>query len=160
MVRRGVTALVLLAVVVGAIAFVHHVRGARFVASAQPVEISSGACLAMLRTQGFGSSSADFICADAEGSPWFSFTVRNVGHRGAWFNQCLVQAFDASGKVVYRTEIGFGRSGLGAGPAGPYLDPREVFSHPWYSKSQLPAAIAVRFAAECPPVDYGENIPI
>jgi hypothetical protein len=159
MVRRAAILVGIVVLVVGAIAFVHHVRGARFVASAQPVEVSSEACLAMVRTQGFGSSSADFICADAEGSPWFSFTVRNLGHRGAWFNHCLVQAFDSSGSVVYRTEIGFGRSGLGAGPAGPFLDPGEVFSHPWYSKTQLPRATAVRFAAECPPIDYGENEP-
>src|SRR5207247_7884495 len=87
MIRRRVAVSVFLAVVVGAIVFVHHVRGARFDAEAQPVEISSEACLAMLMTQGFGSHSAASICADAESGSWFSFTVRNVGHRGVWFSR-------------------------------------------------------------------------
>ena len=159
MVRRAAIVVGIIVLVVGVIAFVHHVRGARFVASAKPEEISSEACLAMLTTQGFGSSSADFICADAEGSPWFLFRVQNVGHRGAWLNHCLVQAFDASGRVAYRSQIAFGRAGLGAGPAGPYLDPGAVIRGRWYSKDQLPKAKAVRFAADCPPIDYGENEP-
>src|SRR2546428_698479 len=158
--RRSVIVLVFLAVVVGAIAFVHHVRGARFVADAQPVEISSEACLAMLTTQGFGSYSANFICADAESGSWFSFAVRNVGHRGAWFNHCLVQALDSSGKVVYRSQIAFGLFGLGAGPAGPYLEPGGVIRNRWYSKAQYPKGLATRFVADCPPIDYGENVPV
>jgi hypothetical protein len=155
----GRSAAVSVAVVVASIAALavfHHLTGARYVATASPVEVSRAACVRMVRAHGFGSYPATEMCARSVGHDWFEISVRNLGHRGANVHTCSVEGADRAGRTVswkgVTPPFGF--------PTGPDIEPGKTLTFRWFAPGRVKVPAAVSYRAECPVVDYRGNPPI
>jgi hypothetical protein len=149
-----------LTAIVGALAYVHHIRGARFRATATPIEWSSfDDCVAALTREPYlySDEASSSICRGEWSDVWFLAQVTNVGHRGAYLTGCTVEAFDEAGDQLYSGDLGVG-PGL---HADSYLGPGESVEVRWYilprPKSTQRAA---RYVVSCEPIDYHGKAPV
>jgi hypothetical protein len=156
------TVLLVLAVLVGALAYVHHIRGARFIATATPIEaLTVDECVASFDQLGYGLPRALDACHGHESDSWFSVSVKNVGHRGAYLLTCVVEAISPVGHLLYGGEVNIPPVGVPANP-GLHVGPGETVEYRWYLSAR-PASTTIRvdhYTAACEPIDYNGKFPV
>jgi hypothetical protein len=167
--RRWWIAPVLLVLVlvagVTALGVVHHLRGARFVGTVSPVQVSSEQCVDLLvhLPYGFSSQNASSTCQSATMAAWFHAEVRNVGHRMAFLKYCNLVGRDRLGQELFVGELAM----FQGNPAGFPLDPGKSVAWEWYLTRQnttnipfQPQAQAMDYELRCPAIDYGGPPPV
>jgi hypothetical protein len=155
------TVLLVLAALVGGLAYIHHIRGARYVATATRIEaLTVDQCVAAFDQFGIFASASD-ACQRHESDLWFSVRVENVGHRDAFLLTCLVDAISSVGAVLYGGEVNVPPVGVPANP-GKHLDPGETVEYRWYlsARSASTTVPVDHYVASCEPIDYHGQIPV
>ena len=158
----GLAVVVALAGIIAGLIFLHHVRGARFTATATPVDMSSpDACPSLLAQPPYGVDAevAHALCGGHESDIWFQIEVKNVGHRDAFVDGCHVTALDTAGNALYEGNVNVGLLGF---PADPRLYAGDTLRYRWYLKPTPagPAAPVDRYVASCKPIVYDGPIPV
>jgi hypothetical protein len=154
------TVLLVLVALVSALAYVHHIRGARFQATATAIEaLTLDECEAALDQLGHEFTFARDMCGGHESDLWFSVSVKNVGHRGAYLLDCLVEGVSAEGHLLYEGEVNV--PPVGFPNAGTHLDPGETVEYRWYLNAKPVGLLGPvdHFTASCNPVVYDEGVP-
>jgi len=155
-------AILVLIVLLTSLVVIHHLRGARFVGTLSPIQVSTAQCVDML-SRSYSSENAHTTCRYASAGTWFRIEVRNVGHRMAYLKVCTVQGVDPSGGTLF----------VGAFPlvpgriAGLPLDPGQTTAWTWFLARQDATDIPIttpgpvdHYQVRCPAIDYGRNVPI
>ena len=156
-------AMVALAALVGAFAYVHHIRGARYIATAIPIEQTSfDECMAALTGKPYlySDTASRSICEGNDAQAWFLIAVKNVGHRAAFVTACTVEGLDAAGDSVFAGDVRTPR--VGCIPCiGLYLDPGQTVEYRWHLDVFAANNQGVdRYVASCEPIDYGGKDPV
>jgi hypothetical protein len=155
------TVLLVVAALVGGLVYVHHIRGARYVATATRIgALTVDQCVAAFDQFGISASASD-ACRGHESDLWFSVRVENVGHRDAFLLTCVVDAISSVGAVLYGGEVNVPPVGFPANP-GKHLGPGETVEYRWYLSAR-PASTTIRvdhYTAACEPIDYNGKFPV
>jgi hypothetical protein len=114
----------------------------------------------MLDPHGFSGPSAQATCAQAD--VWFRASVKNVGFRGVWLTECMVEGLDSGGKVVFTGTLPVGPTlGIGSTPAD-HLDRGQTVSWLWFvthAQTLHPmstiSGLGLSYRATCQPNEHG-----
>jgi len=159
----AVATLSILVLVAGfaALGVIHHIRGARFVATVSPISVSVPQCVDMLKSR-YSPENTRITCALAAKGTWFHIVVRNTGRRLAYLQGCMVTGLDSSSQIVFSGELPVIQGQIGGKPLGA----GQSASWTWFLArsvvTDIPittAAPADHFQVRCPVIDYGRGVP-